>query len=101
MNRILQQAIVQILSPIEDKESSEFSYGFRPGRNCKMAVIKLLEYFNDGCLLAVDIDLKKFFDTVPQDKLMSLIHNIINDPDMGISGTGHRQKQDAAARNPL
>lgn len=81
MDRIIQQAIVQILSPIIDKEFSEFSYGFRPGRNCEMAVVKLLEYFNDGYLWIVDIDLEKFFDTVPQDKLMSLVHNIIDDPD--------------------
>jgi group II intron reverse transcriptase/maturase len=81
MDRIIQQAIVQVLSPIADKEFSEYSYGFRPGRNCEMAVLKLLEYFNDGHLWVVDIDLEKFFDTVPQDKLMSLVHNIINDPD--------------------
>ena len=81
MDRIIQQAIVQVLSPIVDKEFSEFSYGFRPGRNCEMAVVKLLEYFNDGYLWVVDIDLEKFFDTVPQDKLMSLVHNIIDDPD--------------------
>lgn len=81
MDRIIQQAIVQVLSPIVDKEFSEFSYGFRPNRNCEMAVVKLLEYFNDGYLWVVDIDLEKFFDTVPQDKLMSLVHNIIDDPD--------------------
>jgi group II intron reverse transcriptase/maturase len=81
MDRIIQQAMVQVLSPITEKEFSEYSYGFRPGRNCEMAVVKLLKYFNDGYLWAVDIDLEKFFDTVPQDKLMSLVHNIINDPD--------------------
>lgn len=81
MDRIIQQGIVQVLNPIVDKEFSEFSYGFRPGRNCEMAIVKLLEYFNEGYLWIVDIDLEKFFDTVPQDKLMSLVHNIINDPD--------------------
>ena len=81
MDRIIQQGIVQILSPIVDKEFSEFSYGFRLGRNCEMAIIKLLEYFNEGYLWAVDIDLEKFFDTVPQDKLMGLVHSIIKDPD--------------------
>lgn len=81
MDRIIQQSIVQILSPIVDKEFSDFSYGFRPGRNCEMAVVKLLEYFNDGYLWIVDIDLEKFFDRVPQDKLMSLVHNMIDDPD--------------------
>ena len=67
MDRVIQQAIVQVLSPIVDKEFSEFSYGFRPGRNCEMAIVKLLEYFNDGYLWVVDIDLEKFLDTVPQD----------------------------------
>lgn len=81
MDRIIQQGIVQILSPIADREFSEYSYGFRPGRNCEMAIVKLLEYFNEEYLWIVDIDLEKFFDTVPQDKLMSLVHNIINDPD--------------------
>lgn len=81
MDRIIQQGIVQVLNPIIDKEFSEYSYGFRPGRNCEMAIVKLLEYFNEGYLWIVDIDLEKFFDTVPQDKLMSLVHNLINDPD--------------------
>jgi len=81
MDRIIQQGITQVLNPIVDKEFSHFSYGFRPGRNCEMAVTRLLEYFNDGYLWIVDIDLEKFFDTVPQDKLMSLVHNIIDDPD--------------------
>lgn len=43
--------------------------------------MKLLEYFNDGNIYVVDIDLEKFFDNVPQDKLMTLVHNLINDPD--------------------
>ncbi len=81
IDRIIQQGIVQVLNPIVDKEFSEYSYGFRPGRNCEMAIVKLLEYFNEEYLWIVDIDLEKFFDTVPQDKLMSLIHNLINDPD--------------------
>lgn len=80
MDRIIQQAIVQVLSPIVDKEFSEFSYGFRSGRNYEMAVVKLLGYFY---LWVVDIDLEKFFDTVSRDKLMSLLHNTIEDPDTG------------------
>lgn len=81
MDRIIQQGIVQILIPIVDKEFSELSYGFRPGRNCEMAIVKLLEYFNDGYLWVVDIDLERFFDTLPQDKLMTLVHDLIKDPD--------------------
>ncbi|CQR25441.1 reverse transcriptase/maturase, group FT II introns [Streptococcus varani] len=49
--------------------------------HAKKAIIKLLEYLNDGYEWIVDIDLEKFFDTVPQDRLMSLVHNIIQDGD--------------------
>ena len=47
-----------------------------------MAIVKVLEYFNDGYDWVVDIDLEKFFDNVPHDKLMSYVHNIINDGDV-------------------
>lgn len=46
-----------------------------------MAILKLLDYLNDGYTWIVDIDLEKFFDTVPQDRLMSYVHNLINDGD--------------------
>ena len=81
MDRMIQQAIVQVLSPICEGYFSEYSYGFRPNRSCETAIIKLLEYLNDGYEWIVDIDLEKFFDTVPQDRLMSLVHNIIQDGD--------------------
>ncbi|WP_407653959.1 group II intron maturase-specific domain-containing protein [Aedoeadaptatus ivorii] len=45
MDRIIQQAIVQVLTPIIEQKFSEYSYGFRPRRNCEMAIVKLLEYF--------------------------------------------------------
>ncbi|HFU3736807.1 TPA: group II intron reverse transcriptase/maturase, partial [Streptococcus suis] len=81
MDRMIQQAIVQILSPICEPYFSDKSYGFRPNRSCEQAIIQLLEYLNDGYEWIVDIDLEKFFDTVPQDRLMSLVHNIIQDGD--------------------
>ena len=81
MDRVIQQAMVQIISPICEEHFSESSYGFRPKRSCEMAVMKLLEYINDGYLWIVDIDLERFFDNVPQDKLMSYVHIIINDGD--------------------
>lgn len=81
MDRVIQQAMVQILSPMCEKYFSEYSYGYRPNRSCEMAIMRLLEYFNDGYVWVVDIDLEKFFDNVPQDKLMSYVHNIINDGD--------------------
>ena len=80
-DRTLQQSIVQILTPIFETEFQENSYGFRPGRSCEQAVLKLLEYLNEGYEWIVDIDLEKFFDNVPQDKLMSYVGRVIHDPD--------------------
>ena len=81
MDRVIQQGIVQVISPMCEPLFSEWSYGFRPNRSCEMAVRQLLVYLNEGYEWIVDIDLEKFFDNVPQDKLMSLVHDIINDGD--------------------
>ena len=81
LDRIIEQAIVQAITPIVEPHFSEYSYGFRPGRRAQQAIVKLLEYLNDGYTYIVDIDLEKFFDTVPQDKLMTLVGKIIEDPD--------------------
>ncbi|EFX6585728.1 group II intron reverse transcriptase/maturase [Shigella dysenteriae] len=82
VDRVVQQAIHQVLSPIFEKEFSEFSYGFRPNRSCEMAIIKSLEFLNDGYNWIVDIDLERFFDTVNHDKLMRIISNTIDDGDV-------------------
>ncbi len=81
VDRIIEQAIAQVLTPIVEPHFSEYSYGFRPNRRAQQAVTKLLEYFNDGYTYVVDIDLEKFFDNVPQDKLMTLVGKLIKDPD--------------------
>ena len=81
VDRIIEQAIVQRLTPIVEPHFSEYSYGFRPKRRAQQAIVKLLEYFNDGYTYVVDIDLEKFFDNVPQDKLMTLVGKLIQDPD--------------------
>ena len=81
MDRVIQQGIVQVISPMCEPLFSEQSYGLRPNRSCEMAVRQLLVYLNEGYEWIVDIDLEKFFDNVPQDKLMSLVHNIIKDGD--------------------
>jgi len=81
MDRTIQQAVTQVIAPICEPYFSDSSYGFRPGRSCEQAILKLLDYFNDGYEWIVDIDLEKFFDNVPQDRLMSLVHVIINDGD--------------------
>ena len=82
MDRIIQQAIVQELTPIYEEQFHNNSYGFRPNRSCEQAVIKVLEYLNDGYDWIVDIDLEKFFDTVNQDKLITIIGKTIKDGDV-------------------
>ena len=79
IDRVIQQAIVQILTPIYEEQFSNNSYGFRPNRSCEMAVIKVLECFNDGYDWVVDIDLQSFFDEVNQDKLIGIIRRTIKD----------------------
>ena len=82
IDRVLQQAIVQVLTSIYEEQFSDNSYGFRPNRCCEQAVIKALECFNDGYDWIVDIDLQSFFDEVNQDKLMAIIHRTIKDDDV-------------------
>lgn len=79
IDRVLQQAIVQVLTPIYEEQFSNNSFGFRPNRSCEMAVIKVLEYFNDGYDWVVDIDLQSFFDEVNQDKLIGIIRRTVKD----------------------
>ena len=79
VDRTIQQAIVQVLSPICEPVFSEYSYGFRPGRCCQQAIIKALEFMNDGYLWVVDIDLEKFFDNVPHDRLLRLVSDVAKD----------------------
>lgn len=81
IDRVIEQAITQVLTPIFEPIFSENSYGFRPHKRCEQAIVKLLEYFNDGYVWIVDIDLEKFFDNVPQDKLMSYVGRVIHDGD--------------------
>ena len=80
-DRWLQQAVYQVLNPMFEEVFSNSSYGFRPGRRCEDAIVKALEYMNDGNDWLVDMDLSKFFDNVNQDILMILVHKVIKDPD--------------------
>ena len=82
IDRMIQQAIVQVLSPIYEEQFSEFSFGFRPKRNAHMAIEHTLECLNQGKEWIVDIDLEKFFDKVHHDKLMQIIADTINDGDV-------------------
>lgn len=81
-DRLIQQAISQVLTPIFDKEFSKYSYGFRPRRYAEMAIVQALEYMNDGYDWIVDIDLERFFDTVHHDRLMNLVSRTIDDGDV-------------------
>jgi len=78
-DRFIQQAIAQVLTPIYEEQFHNHSYGFRPNRCAQQAVIKALEMMNDGHSWIVDIDLERFFDTVDQDKLMTIIGRTIKD----------------------
>jgi len=82
VDRVIQQAISQILTPIFDRQFSDNSYGFRPRRYAEMAILKALDYMNDGYEWIVDIDLERFFDTVNHDRLMNLISRTIDDGDV-------------------
>ena len=82
VDRVIQQAIVQVLTPIYEEQFSDSSYGFRPNRSCEMAVIKALEILNDGSEWIVDLDLEKFFDTVNQDKLITIVRRTVKDGDL-------------------
>lgn len=79
VDRVIQQAIAQILTPIYENKFLENSYGFRPLRSAKQAVEKCKQYINAGHTWAVDIDLAKYFDTINHDKLIRLISNDVKD----------------------
>jgi len=79
VDRLVQQAILQILSPVIDPEFSDSSYGFRPKRSAHQALLKAQEYVEGGREIVVDIDLEKFFDTVNHDVLMDRLAKRIGD----------------------
>jgi RNA-directed DNA polymerase len=79
LDRLIQQAIAQILTPIFDPAFSESSFGFRPGRSAHHAVYKVREYIRQGRRIAVDVDLSKFFDMVNHDVLMCRLAGKIPD----------------------
>ncbi len=79
VDRVIQQAIAQILSPIYEKQFSPNSYGFRPKRNAHQALNRCRSYITEGYKYAVDIDLEKFFDTVNQSKLIEVLSRTVED----------------------
>ena len=82
IDRLIQQAISQVLSPLFDADFSEKSYGFRMGRSQHMAIKQVHEYVKQGYKVAIDVDLSKFFDRINHDFLMSLLGQRIKDKDL-------------------
>lgn len=78
-DRLIQQAIAQVLMPIFDPDFSEHSYGFRPNRSAHDAVYQVRDYIQQGYRWAVDMDLEKFFDTVHHDVLMHRVARKVRD----------------------
>ena len=79
IDRMIQQAIVQVLQPLFDLTFSNSSYGFRPNRNAQQAIKQAKEYYDEGYTQVVDIDLAKYFDTVNHDILMGLVGREVKD----------------------
>jgi group II intron reverse transcriptase/maturase len=79
MDRLIQQALLQILTPIFDPQFSDSSYGFRPGRRAHDAVERARQYVEEGYEWAVDLDIEKFFDRVNHDILMARVARRVTD----------------------
>ncbi|MCR0385162.1 group II intron reverse transcriptase/maturase [[Clostridium] innocuum] len=79
VDRVIQQAMSQVLNKIYEPIFSEHSFGYRPRRNAQMAMEEVLQYLNEGYEWIVDLDIEKFFDTVNQDKLISILRENVND----------------------
>jgi len=79
VDRMVQQAILQVLSPILDKQFSESSFGFRPGRSAHDALFAATEHVSEGYYYVVDMDLEKFFDRVNHDMLMARLARHVKD----------------------
>lgn len=79
VDRVIQQAMSQVLNKIYEPIFSEHSFGYRPRRSAHMAMEEVLQYLNEGYEWIVDLDIEKFFDTVNQDKLISILRENVND----------------------
>ena len=79
VDRLIQQALLQVLQPIIDPTFSEHSHGFRPGRSAHGAVLEAQQYVQAGCRIVVDVDLEKFFDRVNHDILMDRLAKRVAD----------------------
>jgi RNA-directed DNA polymerase len=78
-DRVVQTALRMALEPIFERDFAEHSYGFRPGRGCKDALCRVDELLKAGYTYVVDADLKSYFDTIPHDRLMTLVGQKVSD----------------------
>jgi len=78
-DRLIQQALLQVLQPLIDPTFSEHSYGFRPGRRARDAVLAAQQYVQEGRRIVVDVDLSKFFDRVNHDILIDRLRKRVDD----------------------
>lgn len=79
VDRVVQQSIAQVLTPIFEEQFSDNSFGFRPGRSAHGAMKRCKEFIDDGYKYVVDMDLEKYFDTVNQSKLIEVLSRTIKD----------------------
>ena len=79
VDRLIQQAIAQVLTPIYESQFSDYSYGFRPGRSAHNAINLAKSYYEQGYVRVVDLDLSKYFDTINHDLLMLMLRETISD----------------------
>lgn len=79
VDRVIQQAVAQVLMKIYDPHFSDHSYGFRPNRSAHDAIEQVLEYLDEGYQWVIDLDIEKYFDTVNHDKLISIVREKVND----------------------
>ena len=79
LERLIQQAIAQVLSPIFEEGFSEFSFGFRPGRSAHDAVRTAQTFVEQGYRWVIEVDLDSFFDRVHHDKLMHRVARVVKD----------------------
>jgi Retron-type reverse transcriptase len=99
VDRVIQQAITQVLSPIFERQFSDYSFGFRPGRGAHDALKQCQQNVDDGYVYVVDMDLEKFFDTVCQSKLIEVLSRTIKDG--GVISLIHKYLNAGVVQNGL
>ena len=79
-DRVAQMCVKLVIEPLFEADFQDFSYGFRPQRSAHHAIKEVRKYINFGCEHVIEVDLKSFFDSIPQDKLMNLVARRVSDP---------------------